>query len=134
MILVDTNVLIDVFQNDPVWAGKSADAMTRALARGPLAINEIIYAELAAGFADRAALDRELAPLPLGWAQLDKDALALAGRTFRVYRREGGVRTNVLADFFIGAQASVLGIPLLTRDAARYRTYFPDVELVGIAD
>lgn len=131
MILVDTNVLIDIFQNDPVWARKSIDALTRALTRGPLAINEIVYAELAAGFSDRTALDRELAPLPLGWAALGKDALALAGRTFRRYRREGGAKNNVLADFFIGAQASSEGFAILTRDAGRYRTYFPEVEVVG---
>ncbi|MGO8740326.1 type II toxin-antitoxin system VapC family toxin [Rhodoblastus sp.] len=130
MILVDTNVLIDIFQNDPIWAGKSIDALANAAARGPLGINEIIYAELAAGFDDRATLDRELALLPIGWAALTKDALALAGRTFRRYRREGGAKNNVLADFFIGAQASVEGFVILTRDVRRYSNYFPEVALV----
>jgi hypothetical protein len=130
MIIVDTNVLIDILQNDPLWAPKSILALTEAIARGPLAINEIIYAELAAGFDDRATLDRELAPLPLGWAILGKDALALAGRAFRRYRRDGGAKSNVLADFFIGAQASVEGYGVLTRDTARYRTYFPEVQLL----
>jgi predicted nucleic acid-binding protein len=129
MILVDTNILIDIFQNDPTWAPKSISAMAEAAAREMLAINEIIYAELAAGFDDRETLDRELASLPLQWAALGKDALALAGRTFRLYRREGGAKNNVLADFFIGAQASVEGFSILTRDAARYRTYFPGVRL-----
>ena len=129
MILVDTNILIDLFQNDPVWAQKSIAALAEAAAREKLAINEIIYAELAAGFDDRETLDRELAPLPVEWAALGKEALALAGRTFHRYRREGGAKNNVLADFFIGAQASVEGFSILTRDAARYRTYFPDVRL-----
>ena len=129
MILVDTNILIDLFQNDPVWAQKSIAALAEAAAREKLAINEIIYAELAAGVDDRETLDRELAPLPVEWAALGKEALALAGRTFRRYRREGGAKNNVLADFFIGAQASVEGFSILTRDAARYRTYFPDVRL-----
>lgn len=130
MILVDTNILIDIFQNDAVWAEKSMEAMAHAAARDRLAINEIVYAELAAGFLDRSALDEALSAMPLGWAPINKEALALAGRTFRRYRREGGVKTNVLADFFIGAQASVEALALLTRDAARYRHYFPDVRLL----
>jgi len=130
MILVDTNILIDIFQNDAVWADRSTEAMAQAAAREKLAINEIVYAELAAGFADRAALDEALSAMPLGWAPLNKEALALAGRTFRRYRREGGGKANVLADFFIGAQASVERFALLTRDVARYRNYFPDVQLL----
>jgi hypothetical protein len=130
MILVDTNVLIDIFQNDPVWAGKSIDAFATAAAREKLAINAIIYAELAAGFDDRETLDRELASLPVEWEEIGKEALALSGRTFRRYRREGGSKNNVLADFFIGAQASVEGFSILTRDVARYRTYFSDVRLL----
>ena|SRR5208283_3796312 len=131
MILVDTNILIDIFQNDPTWAKKSIAATAEAAARDSLAINEIIYAELAAGFDDQASLDEALAPLPLQWAPLNKEALALAGRTFRRYRREGGVKNNVLADFFIGAQASVEGFTILSRDDGRYRTYFPEVQLLN---
>jgi predicted nucleic acid-binding protein len=130
MILVDTNILIDLFQNDPAWAPKSIDALAQAASRTSLAINEIIYAELAAGFHDRAALDRELSSLPIGWAALNKDALALAGRTFHRYRRDGGAKNNVLADFFIGAQARVEGFAILTRDMTRYRAYFPEVTLL----
>ena len=131
MILVDTNVLIDIFQNDPVWAEKSINAFAATAAREELAINEIIYAELAAGFNDRASLDEALAPLNLQWAALNKDALALAGRVFRRYRRKGGLKNSVLADFFIGAQASVERLAILTRDVARYRIYFRDVELIS---
>jgi predicted nucleic acid-binding protein len=131
LTLVDTNILIDVMRGDPAGAPRSIAALTMALSRGPLAINDIVYAELAAGFATREDLDDALQPFRLDMAPINRDALALAGRTFRAYRQHGGVKTNVLPDFFIGAQAQVEGWIILTRDNRRFQMYFPDVEVVG---
>ncbi len=132
MTLVDSNVLIDIFEHDANWWPRSIAALARREAMGPIAINDVIYAELAAGFSSRAALDREVDAIGLSIERLSHEALYRAGQTFRAYRAKGGTRTNVLADFFIGAQAEVEGWPILTRDVARYRTYFTDVTVVGV--
>ena len=92
----------------------------------------MIYAELAAGFESRKLRDAEIEAFGLVVTRLSRDALYLAGQAFRQYRLAGGTRTNVLADFFIGAQASAEGWPILTRDARRYGTYFPDIALLGV--
>ena len=133
MTLVDSNILIDILGGDPVWAERSIAALANRARHGPLAINDIVYAELAAGFAKQAKLDKEVAAMRLVIAPMAKNALFLAGQAFRRYRAGGGARANVLADFFVGAQAAADKWPLLTRDAKRYRTYFPTVELVGVA-
>jgi predicted nucleic acid-binding protein len=93
----------------------------------------VIYAELSAGFARQEQLDREVEAIGLKIERLSKAALFLAGQTFRRYRAAGGTRSNVLADFFIGAQAGVEGWPVLTRDDRRYRTYFPQIKVLGVA-
>ena len=132
MTLVDSNILIDILGGDPRWSAASIAALAGRAERGPLAINEVIYAELAAGFESQDLLDREVEAIGLTIAKLSKGALFLAGQAFRRYRSAGGTRANVLADFFIGAQASAEGWPILTRDARRYRTYFPEVEVMGV--
>ena len=134
MTLIDSNILIDILGGDPVWAEHSVRRLSACARRGPIAINDVVYAELAAGFASQAQLDDEVAAMRLKFAPMSKAALFLAGQAFRRYRVAGGARPNVLADFFIGAQASVEGWPILTRDERRYRTYFPDVALVGERD
>ena len=96
----------------------------------PLAINPVIYAELSLTFSTLEALDEIIENLGLAVMQLPRPALFLAGKAFVRYRRQGGKKSNVLADFFIGAHAAVLGCPLLTRDARRYQTYFPSVVLI----
>lgn len=101
------------------------------MSRGPLAINAIIYSEFSLGFSTEAACDAEIARFDLLFLDLPRAACFRAGRAFRDYRRRGGARSSALPDFFIGAQASVLGVPILTRDLGRYRTYFPEVELVA---
>ncbi len=132
MILVDTNVLVDVASADPKWMEWSIDAMTTAMrGSGPLVINAIIYAEFSLGFTTNAACDAEIERFGAVFVDLPKLAAFRAGVAFREYRKRGGQRTNPLPDFFIGAHASALGIPILTRDVARYRTYFPEVEVVG---
>lgn len=131
MTLVDSNILIDILGGDPAWSVHSIRRLAECARRGPIAINDVIYAELAAGFGGQAELDDELAAMRLRIAPMSKAALFLAGQAFRRYREGGGTRSNVLADFFIGAQASAEGWPILTRDARRYRTYFPDAVLVA---
>ena len=129
-LLVDTNVLVDVLEDDPEWADWSIQQMRDQAQIHELAINPIIYAELSLTFASVEALDETLADLGLAYLELPRPALFLAGKAFAHYRRQGGTKQNVLADFFIGAHAAVSGARLLTRDARRYRYYFPSVALI----
>ncbi len=132
-VLVDTNVLIDVLQRDPVWFEWSVDQMALHSMANELCINAIIYAELAQRFESRVQLDRVVSKLQLGCLELDRDTLYVASQAFAVYRSRAGSKSNVLADFFIGAQALQKRCKLLTRDGKRYRTYFPSVELISPA-
>lgn len=129
--LVDTNVLVDVLSRDPNWFAWSSDTLARCAAEGPLAVNPIIYAELAVGFPRVEDLDAALPEpdwhrLPLPW-----HAGFLAGRCFAEYRKRGGSRPRPLPDFYIGAHAAVEGLIVITRDQARFQTYFPGLELVA---
>ena len=130
MLLVDTNVLIDVLENEPDWADWSIAQLQAQSRVHKLAINPVIYAELSLAFSTVEALDEAIEQLALRVIELPRPALFLAGKAFVRYRRQGGKRTNVLADFFIGAHAAVLGCPILTRDVTRYQTYFPSVKLI----
>jgi len=129
--LVDTNILLDLFTNDPRWSSWSAWQLDRLSLDGPLSINEIVYAELSVSFAEPDDVDSALARIGVGLKQTPRAALFLAGRAFRLYRSSGGTKTGVLPDFFIGAHAATEGLPLLTRDPRHYRTYFPSVELIA---
>ena len=130
MTLVDTNVLLDVLTNDPRWLSWSVSNLHIRANSGPLLINEVIYAEMAGHVSTESELDAAVEELQVRLERTPKSALFLAGKIFRRYRRAGGVRTGVLADFFIGAHAQVIRSPILTRDVRRYRTYFPEVELI----
>jgi predicted nucleic acid-binding protein len=130
MIFVDTNVLVDVVTNHPVWSAWSLQRLEAASLRDRLMVNPVVYSELSIGFVKPEEVDAVLATTEIGIAEMPRAALFLAGKVFRDYRRRGGTRTGVLPDFFIGAHAAVLGAPLITRDVGRYRTYFPTVELV----
>ena len=130
MILVDTNVLIDVLEDEPVWADWSIQQRRAQSQIHELAINPIIYAELSQTFSSFEALDDVVTQLGLAVQEVPRPALFLAGKAFVRYRKVGGGKNNVLADFFIGAHAAVKKLPLLTRDAKRYRSYFPSVELI----
>lgn len=130
MLLVDTNVLVDVFQNDPDWAAWSLRQLRAQSQVHELAINPVIYAELSLNFDSVAALDAAIHGLGLQFRDLPRPALFLAGKAFVKYRRAGGRKGNVLADFFVGAHAAVMGCGIITRDARRYRNYFPRVALV----
>jgi predicted nucleic acid-binding protein len=130
MVLVDTNVLIDVLEDDPVWANWSIQQLRAQSRVHKLAINPIIYAELSQTFSTFEALDGVVDQLGLVMLEIPRPALFLAGKAFVRYRKVGGNKHNVLADFFIGAHAAVKKFPLLTRDAKRYRNYFPSVNLI----
>ena len=130
MTLVDTNVLLDILTADLAWADWSVEAIDAAATAGPVYVNDVIYAELAARFDTIEALDAVLAEAGVDLVRTPRPALFLAAKAFLKYRAAGGARSGVLPDFFIGAHAAVAGWRLLTRDAARYRSYFPSVSLV----
>ena len=130
MILVDTNVLLDIFQNDPKWAAWSQEKLDAASATDSLAINPVIYSELSIAFALIEELEAVLTEAALMLESIPREALFLAGKAFLAYRRARGGRQSVLPDFYIGAHAAVVRCPLLTRDAARYRSYFPGISLI----
>lgn len=132
MVLIDANVLLDIITSDPRWFDWSASRLERALSQG-IAINPVIYAELAAGFQKRNELDAAVDLPGLEQLPLPYEAAFCAGRAFIEYRKRGGSRRSPLPDFFIGAHAETSGLALLTRDAARYRTYFPKVRLIAPA-
>jgi predicted nucleic acid-binding protein len=130
MVLIDTNVLLDVLENDLKWAPWSQDQLDAAAATDSLAINPIIYSELSMAFARIEELDTVIEEASLNIEAIPKEAMFLAGKVFLVYRESQGTKHNVLPDFFIGAHAAVMQWPILTRDVGRYRTYFPRVELI----
>jgi predicted nucleic acid-binding protein len=132
--LVDTNVLLDLFTNDPIWADWSTRQLRILSAREALIINAVVYAELSVGYDRVEALDAVLATISVELVEIPRAALFLAGRAFQTYRAWGGSRTGVLPDFFIGAHAAVAGVALLTRDARRYRSYFPTITLITQGD
>jgi predicted nucleic acid-binding protein len=130
VILVDTNVILDVVENDPNWADWSQQALEAASLREPLCINPIIYAELSMAFARIEELDAVVSEAGLVVEQFPPEALFLAGKAFLRYRERKGAKTNVLPDFLIGAHAAIARHPILTRDVDRYRSYFPTVDLI----
>ena len=131
MLLVDTNVLVDVLQNDPQWADWSIAQMRAHASLHALVINPIIYAEVSLSFSTIEALDDVVGTLALELREIPRPALFLAAKAFAQYRRRGGSKLQVLPDFFIGAHAAVEGWPLLTRDARRFKTYFPTLEVLA---
>jgi predicted nucleic acid-binding protein len=128
-VLVDSNVIIDVMQGGP-WLEWSRQTLARVGDAEAVLINPIVYAEVAVGFASVEELDEALPESDFGREDLPWEAGFLAGRAFLDYRRAGGARSSPLPDFYIGAHAQVRGYRLLTRDVARYRTYFPNVPLI----
>lgn len=131
MILVDTNVLLDVFADNAEWSDWSQDRLDSASATDTLAINSVIYSELSIGFSRIEELEAVINEASLAIEEIPREALFLAGKAFLRYWRTRGTKRSVLPDFYIGAHAAVMQWPLLTRDAARYRTYFPTVSLIA---
>jgi len=130
-VLVDSNVLLDIITDDPTWGVWSADTLTRTADEEILVINALIYAEVSIGFDAVEALEEALPHELYRREDLPYEAGFLAGKAFRRYRQAGGLRRSPLPDFYIGAHAAVAGYVLMTRDAARYRSYFPRLELIA---
>jgi predicted nucleic acid-binding protein len=130
-VLVDSNVIIDIRTEDPLWFDWSAQALSDAADRYLLAINPVIYAEVSVDAERIEDLDAELSERDYRRLPLPYEAGFLAGKAFLSYRRAGGERRSPLPDFYIGAHAAVEGLTLLTRDAAPYSTYFPRLELIA---
>jgi predicted nucleic acid-binding protein len=131
MLLVDTNVLVDVLQDDPQWAEWSIGQLRAQARLHQLAINPVIYAEISLSFSTIESLDEVIDTLGLVVHDIPRPALFLAAKAFARYRQRGGSRQQVLPDFFIGAHAAVQGWPLLTRDASRFRSYFPGLVVLA---
>jgi predicted nucleic acid-binding protein len=134
VLLVDTNVLLDVVTNDPVWADWSQRQLEKLAFQTRLAINPVVYAELSIGFQRIDEVEAILAATEVEIEEIPRPALFLAGKAFQTYRARGGTKTGVLSDFFVGAHAVVEGIALLTRDVRRYRSYFPTIMLITPGD
>ncbi|MGP8244905.1 MAG: type II toxin-antitoxin system VapC family toxin [Bryobacteraceae bacterium] len=132
-LLVDSNVLLDVATDDPVWGDWSARALAEVAEHATLIINPIVYAEVSIGYTTIEALDAVLPAALYRREPLPWEAAFLAGKSFLLYRRRGGSRTSPLPDFYIGAHAAIGRLALLTRDATRYRSYFPKVEILAPA-
>lgn len=128
--LVDTNVLLDIFTEDAKWASWSSQALADARDSGALVINPIVYAEVSVRFDTIEELDEALPAADFLREELPYPAGFLAGKAYARYRSQGGTKRSPIADFYIGAHAAVCGYRLLTRDGARYRTYFPKLDLI----
>ena len=129
-VLVDSNVLLDVLEEDPIWFEWSSTQLQKTADKGPLIINPIIYAEVSVGFHRIEDLEAVLSLDFFQRKHLPYEAAFLAGKCFIRYRKLGGTKRSPLPDFFIGAHAAVSGLTLLTRDTSRYRTYFPSLKLI----
>ena len=128
---MDSNVLLDVSTNDPNWGEWSARVLAEVAEHATLIINPIVYAEVSIGYSTIEALDAAIPPALYRREALPWEAGFLAGKCFAQYRRRGGPRLSPLPDFYIGAHAATGRLALLTRDAARYRSYFPGVEIIA---
>jgi predicted nucleic acid-binding protein len=129
--LVDSSVILDILTEDAEWIEWSASALERQAEHSVLVINPVVYAEVSIRFQRIEDLDDALPVTTFRRDPLPWEAAFLAGKCFLTYRRRGGVRRSPLPDFYIGAHAAVAGMTLLTRDATRYRSYFPSLEVIG---
>jgi len=129
-VLVDSNVILDVFLNDLKWADWSEAKLEEYSDHTSLYINSIIYSEISIGFNFIEDLESAINKAGFQLLEIPKEALFLAGKAFLKYKRREGIKKTSLPDFFIGAQAAVLDLDLLTRDVTRYQTYFPTVRLI----
>lgn len=131
LTLVDSSVILDVVTDDPTWFGWSSEALSQILDEGGAVLNPLVYAEVSVGFDRVEDLDEVLPASAFRREPLPYLAGFLAGKAYLRYRRRGGTKTSPLPDFYIGAHAAVAGYRLLTRDAHRYRTYFPGVDVLA---
>ncbi|WP_419659368.1 PilT domain protein [Desulfosarcina variabilis str. Montpellier] len=129
-IFVDSNVILDLFLDDPKWAQWSETTLEHYARHGRLYINPVVYSEISIGFERIEDLEQAVGTAGFQMVPILSEALFLAGKVFMTSRKRSGRKTSPLPDFFIGAQAAVLTLPLMTRDVARYRTYFPSLRLI----
>ena len=129
--IADSSVLLDLFTDDPRWGQWSEQQLQKVRSSGMLIINAVIYSEVSISFEKIEELERALYVLRSRVQEIPREALFLAGKAFIKYRRNKGVRASVLPDFYIGAHAAVLGVPVITRDPKRIKHYFPTVELIS---
>jgi predicted nucleic acid-binding protein len=129
--LVDSNILLDLLDEDDEWLDWSSSMVSQAAERGPIVINPLIYAETSVAFDSIEDLDAALPAAFFVREALPWEAAFLAAKAFLAYRRRGGTRRAVLPDFYIGAHAAIAGHTLLTRDPSRYRTYFPKLRIIA---
>lgn len=129
-ILVDSNVILDIFLDDPDWADWSESALANYSVHTTLYINSIVYTEVSIGFNKIEELESALTQGGFQMLEIPKEALFLAGKAYLKYRKGKGIKKSPLPDFYIGAQAAVLGLDLITRDEGRYSTYFPTVRII----
>lgn len=129
-VLVDSNIVLDVFLNDPKWADWSESKLDAYDQLGALYINAIVYSEISIGFDRIEDLESAIAKAGFQMLEIPKEALFLAGKAFLKYKKRKGTKRTPLPDFYIGAQAAVLNLDLITRDVSRYRLYFPTVKLI----
>lgn len=129
-VIVDSNVILDVLLNDPKWADWSESALERYAQHATLYINPIVYTEISIGFERIEDLESAVSNGGFKMLQFSKEALFLAGKAFLAYKKNKGNKISPLPDFYIGAQAAILKLELITRDISRYQTYFPTVKLI----
>ena len=130
-IMIDSNIILDVVLKDPIWSEWSSEKLKEFVNNDTLIINSIIYSEVSIGFEEIEQVEALFTPAYFSREPIPWEACFLAGKCFLQYRKKGGVKTNPLPDFFIGSHALVRGYPLLTRDKARYKTYFPRLQLIS---
>src|SRR3974377_1883644 len=130
MMLVSSNVLLDVVTDQHVWGDWSQDQLEQAALKGSLVINDVIYAEVSTRYETIEAVESMLLDLKIEVVPIPREAFFVAGKAFLQYRAAGGIRTGVLPDFFVGAHAAVEQLPLLTRHPSRYRSYFSGIALI----
>jgi len=129
-ILIDSCVLLDLFTNDPKWASWSEDILGRCSQTNTLFINSIVYTEISIGFNRIEEVEDAIKKVGVKVLEIPRESLFLAGKTFLDYRRNKGTKSSTLPDFFIGAHATVSSFDLVTRDIAKYKTYFPNIKLI----
>jgi len=130
-LLVDSNVILDIFLDDPNWTDWAESALAEYSVYKNLYINSIVYTEVSIGFKRIEELESALNRGGFQMLEIPKEALFLAGKAFLNYRKSSGKKRSPLPDFYIGAHAAILDIALITRDVSRYRTYFPTVRLIS---
>ena len=129
-VLVDSCILLDLFTDDPHWADWSEQILDQYSQTNTLYINSIIYTEISIGFDKIEEVEKAISKLGIKVLEIPREALFLTGKAFVKYRKNKGTKNSPLPDFFIGAHAAVSQFNLITRDSAKYKTYFPQVRLI----